>query len=65
MWGHGEVFKIGGKEVPKELVELFKHEQDTAEEIRKVFTKEFSNNKININSGRGSMDGRIKSANNR
>jgi len=63
MWSHGEVFKLGNKEVPKELIELFKHEQDTVEEVKKVFTKEFSNTKLN--SGRASMDGRIKSANNR
>jgi len=63
MWSTGEVYKLGNKEVPKELIELFKHEQDTVEEVKKVFTKEFSNCKIKT--GRSSLDGRIKSANNR
>lgn len=63
MWSQGEVFKLGNKNVPTEIQELFKNEQDTIHDIKKVFTKEFSTSKIN--SGRASADLRVKSANNR
>jgi len=51
------------KVIPNEILDLFKNEQDTIQEVKKVFTKEFSSSKLN--SGRTSADSRIKSANNR
>lgn len=63
MWSQGEVFKLGNKNVPNEIHDLFKHEQDTIQDVKKVFKKEFSTSKIN--SGRASVDLRVKSANNR
>jgi len=54
---------MGNKNVPKDIEEMIKYEQDKIEDVKKVFKKEFSNTKLNT--GKSNMDGRIKSANNR